>query len=162
MTDDIRFCETPLLRMAYRDGGPADGPPVLLLHGWPDDATTWDRVAPVLQARGWRTLVPWLRGFGPTRFLDPATPRSGELVALAQDALDLADALGIGRFAVVGHDWGARAAAVLASTRPDRGRLPHRLLVVVREQPRRQRHRAAGVLRLGRGLHQRADVEHHA
>jgi pimeloyl-ACP methyl ester carboxylesterase len=120
MSDDIRFCETPLLRTAYLDGGPADGPPVLLLHGWPDDATTWDRIAPVLQARGWRTLVPWLRGFGPTRFLDPATPRSGELVALAQDALDLADALGIGRFAVVGHDWGARAAAVLASTRPDR------------------------------------------
>lgn len=120
MTNDIQFCDTPLLRVAYRVGGPEDGRPALLLHGWPDDATTWDRVAPALHAAGWRTYAPWLRGFGATRFHDAATPRSGEMAALSQDALDFADALGLGRFAVIGHDWGARVAAVLGSTRPER------------------------------------------
>jgi pimeloyl-ACP methyl ester carboxylesterase len=120
MTDDIRFCDTPLLRVAYREGGPEDGRPVILLHGWPDDATTYDRVAPPLQAAGWRTYAPWLRGFGETRFRDSTTVRSGEMAAMAQDTFDFADALGIGRFAIVGHDWGARIASVLASTRADR------------------------------------------
>lgn len=120
MTDKTHFCETPLLRVAYRDGGPKDGPPVFLLHGWPDDASTYDGVAPALHDAGWRTITPSLRGFGATRFRDAATPRSGEMVALAQDTLDLADALGIGRFSIIGHDWGARVAAVLASTHGER------------------------------------------
>jgi pimeloyl-ACP methyl ester carboxylesterase len=120
MNDDIRFCETPLLRVAFRDGGPEDGRPALLLHGWPDDATTYDGVAPVLHVAGWRTCAPWLRGFGATRFRETATLRSGEMAALAQDALDLADAMRFDRFAVIGHDWGARVAAVLASTHAER------------------------------------------
>ena len=120
MTIAVQFCETPLLRIAYRAGGPADGPPVLLLHGWPDDATTYDRIAPALHAAGWRTYAPWLRGFGATRFHEAGTMRSGEMAAMAQDALDFADALGVARFAIVGHDWGARIASVLASTRPER------------------------------------------
>jgi len=74
MTRDVQFCETPQLRIAYLAGGPPKGKPVLLLHGWPDDATTYDIVAPALQAGGWRTYTPWMRGFGETRFLDAGTP----------------------------------------------------------------------------------------
>ena len=133
MSADILSCDTPLLRVAYRVDGPADGPPAILLHGWPDDATTFDRVAPALHAAGWRTYTPWLRGFGATRFHDAGTMRSGEMAAMAQDALDFADALGLARFAVVGHDWGARIASVLASTRPER--VSHCALLSVAWQP---------------------------
>ena len=118
--EPIDSCDTAALRLAYRASGPADGAPVLLLHGWPDEPGTWDGVVPTLHAAGFRTLVPWLRGFGPTRFRHASTPRSGEIAAMAQDMLDLADALGLGRFAVVGHDWGARIAYLLAATQPDR------------------------------------------
>lgn len=118
--DPVAHLDTPTLRIACLAGGPADGRPVLLLHGWPDDATTWDAVVPALHGAGWRTYRPWLRGFGATRFHSQRTPRSGEIAALAQDALDLADALGVERFAVVGHDWGARAAYLLACTQPHR------------------------------------------
>lgn len=118
--NDIEFVDTPLLRIAVRSGGSAHGLPVLLVHGWPDDASTYDAVAPQLQRAGLRTLAPWLRGCGPTRFRDDATPRSGEIVAMAQDMLDLADALGLHRFAIVGHDWGARIAYVLAALFPQR------------------------------------------
>jgi len=111
---------TPLLRIAYEDSGPADGPPVLLLHGWPDDPRTYDKVAPALNQAGFRTIAPFLRGYGETTFLFPVTMRSGEIVAMAQDALDLADALGLKTFAVVGHDWGARIAYVLAIVAPER------------------------------------------
>jgi len=112
--------ETPTLTIACAVDGPADSRPVMLLHGWPDDATTWDEIRPALQAAGFRTIVPYLRGFGPTRFKDPDTFRSGQLAGLAQDALDLADALGLGRFALVGHDWGARAAYIAAAAAPER------------------------------------------
>lgn len=118
MTSNI--CETRALRMGFIVGGPADGVPVLLLHGWPDDASTWDAIAPALHAAGFRTIAPWLRGFGPTRFRSDTTMRSGEIAAMAQDVLDLADGLGLGRFAVVGHDWGARIAYLLAATHPQR------------------------------------------
>ena len=111
---------TPLLEVAYETGGPEHGPPVLLLHGWPDDVRTYDDVRPTLHAAGFRTFVPWLRGFGPTRFLSPSTPRSGQISAMAQDALDFADALRIDRFRIVGHDWGARIAYFLASLVPAR------------------------------------------
>jgi len=115
-----QFATTPTLRIAYETGGPAAGPAVFLLHGWPDDARTYDKVAPVLQQNGFRTIVPWLRGFGPTAFLSKETMRSGEMVAMTQDVIDLADVLGIGKFAVVGHDWGARIAYALAAAFPDR------------------------------------------
>lgn len=117
---DPSFCNTRFLRIAYRAAGPLDGAPVLLLHGWPDDASTWDAIVPALHASGYRTFAPWLRGFGPTRFLRGDTLRSGEIAAMAQDALDFMDAQGVDRFAVVGHDWGARIAYLLAATQPQR------------------------------------------
>lgn len=111
---------TETLTIAYEDEGPREGPAVMLLHGWPDDARAWRKVAPELQAAGFRTITPYLRGFGPTHFLSPSTIRDGRGVALAQDAIDLADALGLTRFSVLGHDWGARAAYTLAALFPDR------------------------------------------
>jgi pimeloyl-ACP methyl ester carboxylesterase len=105
-----RFAETSLLRVAYEVSGPAGGFPVILAHGWPDDVRTWDPVLPALHAAGYRAYVPWLRGYGPTRFLREDTFRSGELVALGQDLVEFAAALGLARHALVGHDWGARAA----------------------------------------------------
>jgi pimeloyl-ACP methyl ester carboxylesterase len=109
------FVEIPLLRVAYEIAGPADGFPVILLHGWPDDPRTWDGVLPALHLAGFRTYVPWLRGYGPTRFLRDDTFRSGQLVALGQDAVDFAAALGLGRHALVGHDWGARASYIASA-----------------------------------------------
>lgn len=111
---------TETLEIVHEDGGPDDGPVVLLLHGGPDDARTWKDVTPRLNAAGFRTIAPWVRGFGPTRFRSPQTVRDGRAEALAQDAIDLADALGIERFTVVGHDWGARAAYALAAVIPER------------------------------------------
>ena len=111
---------TDLLEIAYEDAGPRDGPPVLLLHGWPDSPRCWQDVAPRLNAAGLRTIVPALRGFAPTRFRDPDVPRTAQIVALAQDALDLLDHLGLDRVVVVGHDWGARAGYALAGLAPQR------------------------------------------
>jgi pimeloyl-ACP methyl ester carboxylesterase len=111
---------TPFLEIAFEESGPPEGFPVVLLHGWPDDARTWDRTVPSLRSAGFRVLVPYLRGFGPTRFRNPGDMRSGQLSALGRDLLELADALAIGRFAVVGHDWGARAAYIAACLAPDR------------------------------------------
>jgi len=111
---------TDLLDIAYEYGGPENGPFLLLLHGWPDDATTWRRVTPQLEAAGFRWAAPWLRGFGETRFRNSATFRDGTAAALAQDALDFVDALGVDRFGVVGHDWGARVAYTLAAVVPGR------------------------------------------
>jgi pimeloyl-ACP methyl ester carboxylesterase len=111
---------TEILNIAYEEGGPAAGPVVLLLHGWPDAPRGWEKIAARLNADGCRTIAPYLRGTGPTKFLHPHTPRVGAGVALVQDAIDLVDALGITRFAVVGHDWGARAAYSLAALFPER------------------------------------------
>jgi pimeloyl-ACP methyl ester carboxylesterase len=111
---------TDLLEIAYTDDGPRDGPPVLLLHGWPDSPRTWREAASRLTGAGYRTIVPALRGFAPTRFRDLDTPRTGQVVALAQDALDLLDGLGLDRAAVVGHDWGARTGYALAALAPER------------------------------------------
>ena len=94
--------------------------PVLLVHGWPDAPRGWNQVAAHLEAAGWRTIRPYLRGFGPTRFLSADTPRTGHGPALARDIVDLADAIGLDRFAVVGHDWGARAAYTVAALFPQR------------------------------------------
>src|SRR5215469_204887 len=106
---------TAVLEISYEEIGAKDGPPVLLLHGWPDAPRGWTKVAGRLHAKGWRTIIPYLRGSRPTRFLSQDTPRVGAGVALAQDAIDLADALNLDRFAVVGHDWGARAAYFMAA-----------------------------------------------
>jgi pimeloyl-ACP methyl ester carboxylesterase len=112
-------CETELLRISFKAGGPADGPVVLLLHGWPDDASTYDRIAPALQAAGYRTIAPWLRGFGPTAFKSHQIPRSGEIAAMAQDMIDFCRVLNMTRCHVVGHDWGARIAYFLSAVCPD-------------------------------------------
>ena len=112
--------QTPLLDIVYLEQGPSDGKPVILLHGWPYDAHTWDAVAGPLAEQGWRTLAPYLRGFGPTRFLDAQTRRSGQMTAIAQDAKDFADALGLGKFTLVGHDWGGRAGYLFAANWPER------------------------------------------
>ncbi len=121
-TADIRFADTPLLRIGYHESGPAGGFPIVLLHGFPDDAHAWDRVAPPLASAGFRVLVPYLRGYGPTVFKDAATLRSGQQAAIGQDLIDFADALGLPRFALAGYDWGGRAAAIVAALYPDRVR----------------------------------------
>lgn len=94
--------------------GPDDGAPVLLLHGWPDDASTWDAVAPVIAATGRRVIVPTLRGFGDTRFREAEVPRTGNSAIHATDMIALLDALGVERLAVIGHDWGSNIAEALA------------------------------------------------
>jgi pimeloyl-ACP methyl ester carboxylesterase len=116
----VNSVRTQFLEIFYEEDGPKNGPPVMLLHGWPDAPRGWDSVARKLRAAGWRTIIPCLRGTWPTRFLSESTPRFGGGVALAQDAIDLADALKIERFAVVGHDWGARAAYTMAALFPQR------------------------------------------
>jgi pimeloyl-ACP methyl ester carboxylesterase len=116
----MKTVRTPVLEIAYLESGPADGPPVILLHGWPSDVHDYDGVAPPLAAAGYRVLVPWLRGFGATRFLDPATPRSGQQAALGADVRDFIDALAIPRATLVGYDWGGRAACVVAALWPER------------------------------------------
>src|SRR5258708_4597339 len=117
---ETRSFDTPALSIACELSGPADGRPVVLVHGWSDDARTWDRVLPSLHEAGFRTIVPYLRGCGPTRFHSRETARSGQLAALGQDVIDLADAIGLGNFALVGHDWGARAAYIASVLRPER------------------------------------------
>jgi pimeloyl-ACP methyl ester carboxylesterase len=112
--------KTSKLKIAYETAGPVDGPALLLLHGWPDDATTWDDVRPPLVAAGFRVIVPTLRGFGATRFLDDSTERSGNTAILAIDAIEMLDALGVKDFQVAGHDWGSNVAEMLAVGWPDR------------------------------------------
>lgn len=111
---------TDVLDIAFEQGGASDGIPVFLLHGWPDAPCGWNAVAEHLQTAGYRTIAPYLRGSSPTEFLSTETPRVGSGVALAQDAIDLADRLGLKQFAVVGHDWGARAVYILAALFPER------------------------------------------
>jgi pimeloyl-ACP methyl ester carboxylesterase len=116
----MNFVHTDLLEIAYEESGPSEARPVLLLHGWPDAPRGWSRLAERLHAEGWRTIIPYLRGSRPTRFLREDTPRFAGAVALAQDAIDLANALKLDRFAVVGHDWGARVAYTMAALFPER------------------------------------------
>ena len=114
--------QTPVLEIGYEQAGPATGEPVILLHGFPDDVRAWDGAVPELAARGLRVLVPWLRGYGPTRFLNAGTPRSGQQAALGADLLDFMDALGIKRAALAGYDWGGRAACIASALWPERVR----------------------------------------
>jgi pimeloyl-ACP methyl ester carboxylesterase len=117
-----RSIRTPTLEIACLESGPADGEPVILLHGWPSDVHDWDEVAAGLATAGYRTIVPWLRGFGPTRFRAPATPRSGQQAALGADLRDLMDALDLEQATLAGYDWGGRAACVVAAVWPQRVR----------------------------------------
>jgi pimeloyl-ACP methyl ester carboxylesterase len=118
----IKTVQTPTLDIAYEEHGPADGDAIVLLHGFPYDPRGYDEVAPPLAAAGYRVIVPYLRGYGPTRFLAADTPRSGEQAALGQDLLDLLDALAIPRAGLVGYDWGGRAACIVAALWPERAR----------------------------------------
>ena len=110
------------LDVAYAEAGPADGPPVLLLHGWPYDIHAFDQVVPILAAKGYRVIAPYMRGFGGTRFLSADTMRNGEPAALAQDAVDLMDALKIKRAILGAFDIGGRTANVIAAFFPGRVR----------------------------------------
>jgi pimeloyl-ACP methyl ester carboxylesterase len=114
--------DTSVLRIGYEDSGDAAAFPVILLHGFPDDARAYDGVVPPLVQAGYRVIVPYLRGYGPTRFRDPQSARMAEQAAIGQDVIDLADALRLPRFAVAGYDWGGRAAAIAAAVHPDRVR----------------------------------------
>jgi pimeloyl-ACP methyl ester carboxylesterase len=113
---------TQVLEIAYEETGPDDGVPVILLHGFPDDVRAYDGAAGPLAANGCRVLVPYLRGYGPTRFLDLSTPRSGQQAALGADLRDFMDALGIGQAVLGGYDWGGRAACVVSALWPERVR----------------------------------------
>ncbi len=114
--------EAGLLDVGYTESGPVDGPAVLLLHGWPYDIHAYAEVAPLLAAAGYRVVVPYLRGYGTTRFLSEQTFRNGEQAALAVDAVALLDALEIETAVVGGFDWGARTADVVAALWPERCR----------------------------------------
>ncbi|MES2384344.1 MAG: alpha/beta hydrolase [Pseudomonadota bacterium] len=116
----LRHITAGVLDVALFETGPADGPPVFLMHGFPYDIHAYAEVAPVLAAQGCRVLVPSLRGFGATRFRDAATPRSGEQAALGADLLALMDALAVPRAVLAGYDWGGRAACVVAALWPER------------------------------------------
>jgi pimeloyl-ACP methyl ester carboxylesterase len=116
----LRHVEAGDLDVAYVEVGPADGPVVLCLHGWPYDIHSYAEVAPLLAARGYRVIVPYLRGYGATRFLSEATPRNGQQAAVAADALALLDALKIERAILAGCDWGARTADIVAALWPER------------------------------------------
>jgi pimeloyl-ACP methyl ester carboxylesterase len=117
---NIKKIHAGVLEIAYNDSGPVEGPAVFLMHGFPYDIHAYAEVAPILAAAGCRVIVPYLRGYGPTRFLSEATPRSGEQAALGADLLALMDALQIKRALLAGYDWGGRAACVVAALWPER------------------------------------------
>jgi len=116
----MKSIRTRVLDIAYEESGPPTGRPVVLMHGFPDDVHAYDDVAPPLAAAGYRVIVPYLRGYGSTRFLDPATPRSGEQAALGHDLLDLIDALDLKSPILAGYDWGGRAACIVSALWPER------------------------------------------
>jgi pimeloyl-ACP methyl ester carboxylesterase len=118
----VKTVRTNVLEIGYHESGDAAAFPVVLLHGFPDDAHAYDGVAPVLARAGYRALAVYLRGYGPTRFLDPAAARTAQQAAIGQDVIDFADALKLPRFAVAGFDWGGRAACVASALHPDRVR----------------------------------------
>jgi pimeloyl-ACP methyl ester carboxylesterase len=116
----LRHVHAGALDIAYAELGPADGPVVILLHGWPYDIRSYEEVAPRLAAKGYRVLVPYARGYGGTRFLSASTMRNAEPAALAQDLVDFMDALQIRRAVLAGFDWGARTADIVAALWPER------------------------------------------
>jgi pimeloyl-ACP methyl ester carboxylesterase len=118
----LKQMKAGVLDIGYIDAGPVSGPPVVLLHGWPYDIHSFDEVTPILTARGMRVIVPYLRGYGSTRFLSADTIRSGEPGATATDLIDLMDALHIRSAVLAGFDWGARTADVAAALWPERAK----------------------------------------
>jgi pimeloyl-ACP methyl ester carboxylesterase len=120
MTAAVKHIHTTALDIAYEESGDAGGVPVFLLHGWPYDPRDYGDVIPPLAAAGCRIIVPYLRGFGATRFLAADTPRSGQQAALGNDLRELMDALGIERAVLAGYDWGGRAACIVSALWPDR------------------------------------------
>jgi pimeloyl-ACP methyl ester carboxylesterase len=118
--EPLRRIDAGPLNIAYYEAGPADGPVVMLMHGFPYDIHAYVDVAPLLAVQGCRVIVPYLRGYGPTRFRDAATPRSGEQAAMGADMMALMDALAIQRAVFAGYDWGGRAACVGAALWPAR------------------------------------------
>jgi pimeloyl-ACP methyl ester carboxylesterase len=118
--EPLRQVEAGVLDITYYEAGPAEGPVVVLLHGFPYDIHSFVDVAPMLAAQGCRVIVPYLRGYGPTRFRDAATPRSGEQAAIGADLIALIDALAIPRAVFAGYDWGGRAACIGAALWPER------------------------------------------
>src|SRR5262245_47153486 len=117
---EILTVRTRTLEIAYEAHGSASATPVILLHGFPDDVRAYDGVAPPLVSAGYRVLVPYLRGYGPTRFLDPSEPRKAQQAAIGQDLLDFMDALGVRAAGLAGYDWGGRAACITAILVPER------------------------------------------
>lgn len=116
----LRNIDAGLLNIGYVEAGPAGGPPVILLHGWPYDIHSFVDVAPQLASAGYRVIVPYLRGYGTTRFLNIDAMRNGEPAALAQDIVDFMDALKIEKATIAGFDWGARTANIVAALWPER------------------------------------------
>ena len=116
----LKQIDAGLLNIAYAEAGPADGPPVILLHGWPYDIYSFVDVTPLLASSGYRVIVPYLRGYGATRFLSSDTMRNGQPSAVAVDIIALMDALKIQKAVLAGFDWGARTADIIAALRPER------------------------------------------
>lgn len=116
----VKMVQTPVLDIGYEEHGDSTGLPIILLHGFPYDVRSFDGVVPPLVEAGHRVLLPYLRGYGPTRILDTSVPRMAEQAAIAQDLVDFADALDIEQFAVAGFDWGNRAACITAILQPQR------------------------------------------
>jgi pimeloyl-ACP methyl ester carboxylesterase len=116
----LKQIDAGVLNVGYAEDGPADGPPVILLHGWPYDIHSYVDVAPLLAAAGYRVIVPYLRGYGSTRFLSSGTFRNGQQSVLAVDTIALMDALRIEKAIVAGFDWGARTADIVAALWPER------------------------------------------
>jgi len=116
----LKHIHAGVLDVAYAEAGPADGPVVILLHGWPYDIYSYVDVAPMLAAKGYRVIIPYARGYGDTRFLSASTPRNAQPSALASDVIDLMDALKIRRAVLGGYDWGARSADIVAALWPER------------------------------------------
>ena len=117
---EVKFIETGVLRIGYEEHGDTAAFPIILLHGFPYDIRSWDKVAPELANAGYRVVVPYLRGYGPTRFLSDDHVRKAEQAAIGQDVIDLADALHLDEFALAGFDWGNRAACIASILYPDR------------------------------------------
>ncbi|HWY85865.1 MAG TPA: alpha/beta fold hydrolase [Gemmataceae bacterium] len=116
----LKQIDAGLLNVGYAEAGPSDGPAVILFHGWPYDIHSFVDVAPILAAAGYRVLVPYLRGYGTTRFLSAATPRNAQPAAVAADAISFMDALKIDKAVMGGFDWGGRTANLLAFLWPER------------------------------------------
>jgi pimeloyl-ACP methyl ester carboxylesterase len=118
----LKHVAAGVLEVAYEEAGPADGTPVVLLHGFPYDVHAFDEVTPLLVVRGCRVIAPYLRGYGPTGFLSAHTPRSGQQAVLGHDLLALMDALALPSALLAGYDWGGRAACIVAALWPERAR----------------------------------------